>query len=361
MTTPPAERPPQEPAEGLARLDASTQDSWFNRALLALDAGEMGVFEWNTLTDACSADRKNRELWGFDPSTELTGEMIFTQVHPEDIRGLRAEVGRSLETGEDYKAEFRIIHTDGSVRWIGGRGRVTGRREDGAPSLLTGLNWDITEAKEQALRLERLAKEINHRVNNSFAVMDALITLGADSATDVGTFAETSKNQIYALAHAHRLLADQSLLDQHRSPDIALADLVDRSLAAWRQGARAENITLDVDPDIKLPTRQVSGMAMLLYELATNASKYGALGDADGALSLTILPESDGMARLEWLETLKRPRHSRKTPGEGSSGFGSILIQHCLSMLTATLHEQSITKAGFKFVLSIPCRNGSNS
>ncbi|MGR3541164.1 MAG: sensor histidine kinase [Hasllibacter sp.] len=345
-------------------LRHAAREDLFHRAALALDAGDMGVFEWTASTDELKGDRNFRRLWDLGGDAPLTGETVFARVHPDDVDMLRAEVARSVETGGDYKAQFRIRPPGGAERWLGARGRVTGRDADGTPATLTGLNWDITEAKAQEERLERLAREMNHRVNNSFAVIASLLTLGSRTARDVPSFAQMMTAQIHALADAHRLAADHALDDSDRSSDVEMRTLVETALGAWTRNAGDARIALDVDPSVSLPARHVSGMAMLLYELATNATKYGALGDAGGTLDVTVEARGDGTARFAWRERLDGPRPPlpERTGPEGtgplpsSSGFGTVLMQHCLSLLGATMDERTVTEDGFAVAISFPHR-----
>lgn len=379
-------------ARELRVLHDATPDAVFHRAALALDAGDMGSFEWNAATDALEGDENFRELWDVAEGARMTGEMMFARVHPDDLDALQAELARSMEAGEDYKAEFRIIlkegaggsgetdgestgganvhganvqGADGSVRWLGARGRVTGRDADARPTVLTGLNWDITETKAQEEKLERLAREMNHRVNNSFAVIESLLTLGSRTAKDTRSFAQMMKAQIHALADAHRLAADHALHDHERSSDVDVVTLAETALRAWTQAPGKVRIELDVDPSIRLPARHVSGMAMLLYELATNATKYGALGEAGGTLALSIRSGGEGIARFEWREVLDGARATTPermadadgmTPLPSSSGFGTVLVQHCLSLLGGTMNERTVTDDGFHVVISFPHR-----
>ncbi|MGZ2256147.1 sensor histidine kinase [Roseobacter sp. A03A-229] len=347
-----------------AQLMALPPEVLFNQAALALDAGDMGAFEWNSTTDHLAGDANFCGLWGVDPDADLTGEVVFARVHPDDLGVLRAEIARSMETGEDYKAEFRVQVADGEMRWLGARGMVTKRDAQGAPVVLTGLNWDISETKALQHRLEHLAREMNHRVNNSFAVIESLLSLGARTSPDVASFSSMMKNQIHALADAHRLLADHALHDMGAatgSDEVNLQKLATTALSAWSQGAHGDRLEIDVDAALHLTPRKVSGLAMLIYELATNATKYGPLGTAPGHLRFAMTAEAEGRCRLFWRETLEAPRATAAdvdddAAASSSTGFGTMLIRHCLDLLDAKVEERSITADGFTFAVLFPLR-----
>jgi signal transduction histidine kinase len=73
-------------------------------------------------------------------------------VHPDDRLVVEQAINRAVTEVTPYEAEFRMIHPDGSIRWVRGRGKVVAD-EAGQPLRMIGLNADITERKnaEQAL------------------------------------------------------------------------------------------------------------------------------------------------------------------------------------------------------------------
>ncbi|MDF1754162.1 MAG: PAS domain S-box protein [Verrucomicrobiales bacterium] len=126
---------------------------------LAMKSAKMGAFVWDIETDKAVWDEDWCDVLGLPHHTESTGEIFFSLVHPDDREQLEKIVEKSRAGEIEYSDEFRITSPDGKTRWLAAAGNWI-QRDDGPPTLLTGLNWDITEQKENenAIRLneERL-------------------------------------------------------------------------------------------------------------------------------------------------------------------------------------------------------------
>ena len=80
------------------------------------------------------------------------------RVHPDDRKKVRAAIDATL-TGRasSYEYDARLRHADGSYRWMSVRGRVVNRNDSGLATRMLGVRMDITEQKEAAERIRRLA------------------------------------------------------------------------------------------------------------------------------------------------------------------------------------------------------------
>lgn len=124
------------------------------RSRLALDAAEMGTWEWDVQTRDLFTSPKTRQLFGVDDGFEGTVEAYMQLIHPEDRPLIRRKVQHTLETGADYDVEFRIQRPDGSIRWLRGKGRIrTGA--DVTERKVYGVFVDVTERREAEERVRR--------------------------------------------------------------------------------------------------------------------------------------------------------------------------------------------------------------
>jgi PAS domain S-box-containing protein len=124
------------------------------RLRLALDAGQMGTWEWLLETNQVVWSPGVEAIHGLRPGT-FTGsfEAYSHDIHPDDYDNVRNSITRVLETGEDYHVEYRIIWPDGSVHWVEASGKLI-HNAAGAPVRMTGICADVTGRKlaEAAIR-----------------------------------------------------------------------------------------------------------------------------------------------------------------------------------------------------------------
>jgi PAS domain S-box-containing protein len=117
------------------------------RLRLALEAGQMGLWDWDVRTRRSFWNRQEFELLDMTPSEEpMDAEEFFRRVHPKDLRLIRRQLASLLKRGAEFSHEFRIIRPDGEVRWLRGIGRLY-RDESGRPLRMVGVNFDVTSRK----------------------------------------------------------------------------------------------------------------------------------------------------------------------------------------------------------------------
>ena len=129
---------------------------------LAVRASNIGLWDWNLLTNEVAFSREWKSQLGYQ-EREIAAEFgeWERRVHPDDLGPIMERVRHSLSCPDTpYEAEFRMLHKDGSWRWIYARGTVT-HDAGGRPARMLGCHIDITERHrdEQAL----LASEARFR------------------------------------------------------------------------------------------------------------------------------------------------------------------------------------------------------
>ena len=345
------------------------------RALLALEAGRMGSWRWNIAEGTVTGDPFVADLLNmdFDAQPWPVGD-VFASMHPDDLPRVQGEVDKALAGADIYEVEFRDrvidpVTGEEGLRWLGARGRVTQRSDAGEALEMVGVNWDATQQKTHEQRLAMLAGEMDHRVKNAFAVIRALISLGERVPGDKKSFAETLKTQVQAMSDAHAISARMARAAQAPSAPVPVTEVVRSALAPWLGNGEAggdsgtghatgrATVHLEADESILVLPRNVSALAMLAYELATNATKYGPLGEAGGTLNVTIERDGPEQAVIRWHETTDDPAVARKAEEEAkdgvSSGFGSVLVQHCVNTLRGKV-KRDMTPNGLRFELHMP-------
>ena len=180
----------------------------------------------------------------------------------------------------------------------------------------------MTERARQEDHTRFLMREIDHRAKNMLAVVQAIARQTIRGGVD--HFMERFEGRVGALA------ASQDLLAHGHRGSVALNELVHAQLAHLHDfGAR---IRISGAP-AAVDAAAAQSIGMALYELATNACKYGALSNSDGVVRLewTVQRSEAGQRRLRihWLESggppVRPPFHK---------GFGSVVLE---SMMRSTL------------------------
>lgn len=263
---------------------------------------------------------------------ELLERTVFDVTHPEDARAERAEYAR-LVAGEidTYAREKRYRRKDGAERWV--EVAATAVR-DPRGRFLYGVRvvQDVTDRKLAEARQRLLLGELNHRVKNTLAVVQAVARQTAARAGSIGEFAATFLGRLRALAAAHELLSAASWAGA------GLRALVRQVLAPH---AGEERIVVAVGEDATVPAALTQDLALVLHELATNAVKHGALSLPGGRVAVEggVRPAVGGARelRLVWRETDGPAVTPPSSPGR--HGFGTTLITQTL----AHTHRGSVT------------------
>ena len=128
------------------------------RLRLALDAAELGTFEYRPATGESLWDAQAKALWGLPPDADVAYPRVLERIHPEDrarIRGI-THTAVTTESPEFSEAEYRVIWPDGSLHWILGSSRTffEGKGAGRHATRMIGAHRDITASKraEAALR-----------------------------------------------------------------------------------------------------------------------------------------------------------------------------------------------------------------
>ncbi|WP_299951904.1 SpoIIE family protein phosphatase [uncultured Modestobacter sp.] len=120
---------------------------------LARAAAGIGTFDWDLVTGRLVWDDRLLELFDLTPATfDQTIEGFNARVHPDDLAHVSALLDSAIATCGDYDAEYRVLRTDGSSRWVAARGRALCDQAGVAVRLL-GAAWDVTDRREAQDRI----------------------------------------------------------------------------------------------------------------------------------------------------------------------------------------------------------------
>jgi two-component system CheB/CheR fusion protein len=235
-------------------------------------------------------------------------EYRVARVEAADIGSLEDSLQRAVAGEADYDVTFRMRGPDGATRCLRGLGRLLAGTT--TPRLI-GVTYDITAEWSQAEHRELMIREMNHRVKNLFAILSSIIANEAKTAVDPKTLAHSVQGRIAALGRAHSLAAGGG-----EARAIGMRELVATVLTPFAVGADARI----GDDAFELSLRELTPMALILHEMATNSSKYGVLGDGSGSLCVSWRGDV-GDGALIWEERFhaERPAALPIKPGFGTT------------------------------------------
>jgi two-component sensor histidine kinase len=240
-----------------------------------------------------------------------TAEAWMQRIHPEDSARVEEELRAcsAAPSRERYEMEYRVRRADGGWAWVWDRARVVRDPRSGAVLRSLGGAIDITARRLAEERQALLMREVDHRGKNALAVVRAALRL--TRSTDLAAYRSAIEGRVDALARAQSLLAETGWQgsDLRHLLGLALQPFLTASQAVFE------------GPDVELAAGATQPMTMVLHELATNATKYGALSSADGVLRVTWRVEGDAL-RLRWEEAGGPAVAGRPA----SKGFGSRVV-----------------------------------
>lgn len=195
---------------------------------------------------------------------------------------------------------------------------------------------------------------MDHRIKNAFAVILALVNLGDKMSDSQADFALTLRAQVEAMATAHTLSARMARSTADADTKLSIVDIIEASLTPWLgpDASGPKRVTLDCDDAILIPPRKVSPLAMVLYEISTNATKHGPLATPDGKVVITVTRQSDDEVLFVWTETAAENTFE----ADAKTGFGAVLLEHCAQNLGGSV-TQTRDHNGFRMALTINLSN----
>jgi PAS domain S-box-containing protein len=276
-----------------------------------------------------------------EETTETTISEWRARVHPEDLAradGLREQA--FADHRKEDNAEYRIVLSNGEVRWIERRGAIS-YGEDGHPERVVGVNIDVTERKRAEQHQSALNAELDHRVKNVLATVSAIVAQTQEASASRAEFVRGLNSRINSLARTHELLSAS------KWRGASLAEIVRREFAPYTRGT-----TEATGPNVTLKAEATQPVATVLHELTTNAAKYGALSTRTGRVSVRWqLLQNGSLDRLiiEWQETGGPP-----VPAPSRSGYGTSIIRELIPFELGGAVELSFGPEGTRCRLEIP-------
>jgi signal transduction histidine kinase len=144
-----------------AHVDVTALKSVEAALRMALDAGQVGTFDWNPVTGELAWDARLRAIWGLPPGMPVSLETFFAGLHPDDVARMERVIAAATDPAGDgvLRTEYRIIGlTDGVERHVSAKGRT--EFAEGRAVRMIGTAIDVTPLRHAAEVLAREAEQL---------------------------------------------------------------------------------------------------------------------------------------------------------------------------------------------------------
>ncbi|MCC5635119.1 PAS domain S-box protein [Nostoc sp. CHAB 5844] len=379
-----------------ARAEAALRDSE-NRFRTAIESAQLGTWDWNLITNQLTWDRGCKAMFGLPPATEISIEVFFAGLHPDDKGRLERVIQVALSPASDgkYDIEYRTIGLqDGVERWISAKGQAYFDAA-GKPQRFVGTVLNITEQKrieaerEQLLAREQAAREAADRANRVKDEFLAVLShelrsplnpiLGWSKLLQQGKLDTTRTKTALATIERNAQLQAQlieDLLDISRilrgklslnQMPVDLRIVISSALETVHLAAQAKALQIQTifPPEIGIVMGDAGRLQQVVWNLLSNAVKFTPQG---GQITI-ILTQEATHAQIQVRDTGKginpeflpyvfehfRQEDAATTRNFGGLGLGLAIACQIVEMHGGTITVDSPGKAqGATFTVQLP-------
>lgn len=260
-------------------------------------------------------------LTGYEREEVLGKSFNFLMAHGADVQA--QELIKSEFEGKSASgSEVLYRRKDGSEFWAGIFISPV-RDETGNVVQYFASFVDLSKHKEDEAKSKLLIGELNHRVKNTLSTVQAIVRQAMQTASDPKVIRRAIESRLMALSRSHDLLTRENW------ESAELKDIVHDALEPFGiVDGRAERIVITGE-EIRFSPKSTLGLGIVFNELATNATKYGALSNEVG--SIRIEWTKDSTEEGSWLLLHWQEKNGPPVTTSSHKGFGSQVIGRVVS------------------------------
>jgi PAS domain S-box-containing protein len=337
----------EEKVQEFQAAQAALRESEEQLRLIVESARDYAIFTMDLGNRITTWHAGAQNVFGWTPE-EAIGQLVDITFTPED-----REKGDPAKESEEARRTGSAPNVRWHLRKNGDRVFIEGhtialRNENGTVDGFLKIGQDVTERHRASQMQATLLAELQHRVRNLLAMFRAVVRRTASTKSEIDDFVQHLQGRIDAMART------QTLLTRAPGKGVELEDVLRDELVA--QSAAEDKFAVE-GPAVSLSPHAAEILTLAIHELATNSVKYGALGGADGRV--TISWELYGEApeqriELSWQETGIRPSANRR------SGFGTELIEKRVPYELKGRGELVFALDGLTATIEFPLEDGSS-
>lgn len=326
--------------EGIERLTS-------DEVQLGLQVARVGLGRVNYDDNTMVLDELTAELFEFPPDMAISRDAFHARIHPDDWPLVHREVDLLLAPEEPDVIDLthRICREDGEIRWVNARKKVSFTTIDNVRIPATGVFAvvDVTDEQVAKEQTKILIGELNHRTKNLITVISG-IARQLERHVAPEDFMDRLNDRLMALAR------NQDAISQRRVGAYDMESLVRSQISPFGDNVQGRLRTQGPVQPVGANAAQVLGM--VLYELSTNAVKYGAMSVPEGAVEVTwhTEPVAD-MLELTWRET-----GGPAVQAPARTGFGSQVLTSLPRISLEAEVEVQYLQSGLQYRLRVPAK-----
>lgn len=263
-----------------------------------------------------------------------------------------ARIEREFKGGAHEGSEIRYRRKDGSEFWASIF--ISPVRDETGDIIQHFASFtDLTKLKDEQAQSRMLIGELNHRVKNTLATVQSIVSQALRNESDPAVIREAIESRLFALSRSHDLLTRENW------ESAGLRDVIEAALEPFGiANGRKERFVI-TGANIRFPPNEALALGIAFHELATNAVKYGAFSNDHGRITVDwkVTPSSKGNRMiLHWREKGGPP----VTPPT-RKGFGSRVMEHGLAHELKGSVGLDYRPEGLVCTIDIPAPRGASN
>ncbi len=281
---------------------------------LAVKGTGLGMWDWNPIEDTLVVSDHLAALYGHHVDELPESATAWAhRIHPDDLPVVARTMEDCLRNGSDYACEHRMLHRNGSWRWILDHGRIASKSSDGAVTRVVGTHLDITARKEAEERLaaakqdadaaSRVKSEflanMSHEIRTPLTAILGFADLLREQASEStpaqrSELIDTIKNAGTHLLAVINDILDLSKIEAERMSmeraDTSFPNLVCEVTSLMRHKCDAKGVALLIQTHTPVPDRIITDptrLRQILVNLVGNAAKFTDAGSVIVSVGVT--------------------------------------------------------------------------